>query len=42
MPEWLGYQESKRLIKIIQFIYGKPSLVNEDIEFVSFVKKAMK
>lgn len=42
IPEWLRYHESKRLIKIIQLIYRRTSLVNEDMEFCKFVKKAMK
>lgn len=42
VPEWLRYQESIRLIKDIEFIYGKTSSVNEDMEFDSFVKKATK
>lgn len=40
--EWLRYAESKRLIKIIELIYVKTSSVNEDMEFASFVRKAMK
>lgn len=42
VPEWLRYAESKRLIKIIELIYVKTSSVNEDMEFASFVRKAMK
>lgn len=42
VPEWLRYAESKRLIKIIELIYVKTSSVNEEMEFASFVRKAMK
>lgn len=41
-PKWLRYQESIRLIKIIELIYGKTASVNEDMEFGDFVKKATK
>lgn len=42
IPEWLRYKETKHLIKIIELIYGKTALVNADIDFDSFVKKATK